>query len=80
MLDSDVLDAAIDAAEDCEVIVAVGTSLNVTPVASLFPLAIENGAVGYIVNAEPTPFDAWADDVLGGDIEDVLPSLLSKLS
>ena len=80
MLDGDVLDAAIDAAEDCEVIIAVGTSLNVTPVASLFPLATENGAVGYIVNAEPTPFDAWADDVLDGDIEDVLPPLLSKLS
>ncbi len=80
MLDGDVLDAAIDAAEDCEVIIAVGTSLNVTPVASLFPLAIENGAVGYIVNAEPTPFDAWADDVLDGDIEEVLPPLLAKLS
>lgn len=79
MLDGDVLDAAIDAAEGCEVIIAVGTSLNVTPAASLFPLAIENGAVGYIVNAEPTPFDAWADDVLDGDIEDVLPPLLAKL-
>lgn len=80
MLDEAVLDAAIDAAEDCEVIIAVGTSLNVTPVASLFPLAVESGAVGYIVNAEPTPFDAWADDVLDGDIEDVLPPLLSTLS
>ncbi len=78
-LDADVLNAAAEAAQDCDVFVAVGTSLFVTPAADLFPLAIESGARGIIVNAEPTPFDGIADRVERRDIQDVLPELIADL-
>lgn len=76
VLDTDVLQASVDAVEACDAIVAVGTSLGVYPVAGLFPLALEHGAYGVIVNASPTPFDDEADQVVRGQIDDVLPGLL----
>ncbi|MEZ5085866.1 MAG: Sir2 family NAD-dependent protein deacetylase [Tessaracoccus sp.] len=75
-LDAAVLQASIDAAHDCDAIVAVGTSLGVYPVAGLFPEAMNQGAYGVIVNASPTPYDRIADEVHRGDIDDVLPGLL----
>lgn len=75
-LDMDVLQASIDAVEDCDAIVAVGTSLGVYPVAALFPEAIQNGAYSVIVNASPTPYDRIADLVVRGDIDEELPGLL----
>ena len=77
VLDADVLQAALDAVEDCDAIVAVGTTLGVYPVAGLFPLALQRGAYGVIVNNSPTPFDAEADEVVRGSIDDVLPGLLA---
>ncbi|GAA4285203.1 NAD-dependent protein deacetylase [Brevibacterium daeguense] len=79
MLDPDVLDAATAAAERCDLIVAVGTSLFVQPVASLFPMALDAGAIGVIVNAQPTPFDDMAEVVLSGDIQDELPRFIRSL-
>ncbi|HMR49735.1 MAG TPA: Sir2 family NAD-dependent protein deacetylase [Arachnia sp.] len=76
-LDADILNASIDAARDCDAIVAVGTSLGVYPVAGLFPEAVHHGAYGVIVNASPTPYDRIADEVVRGEIDDVLPRLLA---
>lgn len=76
VLDTDVLQASVEAAEGCDAIVAVGTSLGVYPVAGLFPLAMEHGAFGVIVNATETPFDSQANEVVRGKIDDVLPGLL----
>lgn len=76
VLDVDVLEASMAAAEQCDAIVAVGTSLGVYPVAGLFPLAMEHGAFGVIVNGSETPFDREADQVVRGQIDDVLPELL----
>lgn len=76
VLDTDVLQASLDAVEDCDAIVAVGTTLGVYPVAALFPLALERGAFGVIVNASETAFDEDADQVVRGRLDDVLPSLL----
>ena len=76
VLDAEVLEAAVAAAEDCDAIVALGTSLSVYPVAGLFPLALERGAYGVIVNASQTPYDSDADQVVRGQLDDVLPALL----
>ena len=76
VLDPDVMQAAVAAAEDCDAIVAVGTTLGVYPVAGLFPLAMEHGARGVIVNASRTAFDDEADEVIRGQLDDVLPGLL----
>ena len=76
VLDADVLQAAVEAVEDCDAIVAVGTTLGVYPVAGLFPLALERGARGVIVNATETAFDREADDVVRGQLDDVLAGVL----
>jgi NAD-dependent deacetylase len=78
-LDADVMDAAIDAARDCDVFLAVGTSLQVYPVAGLVDLAQGMGARLVVVNAEPTPYDRDAHAVFREPIDEVLPSLLSPV-
>jgi NAD-dependent deacetylase len=76
-LDEHVMDAAVDAARDCDVFLAVGTSLQVYPAAGLCDLAQAAGARLVVVNAEPTPYDGGADAVLRDPIDEVLPRLLS---
>lgn len=76
LLDPGVLDAAVDLAGSCDLVLAVGTSLQVHPVAGLVPYAVNLGARLVIVNAEPTPYDDWADAVVRDPIEDVLPTLI----
>lgn len=76
-LDEEVMDAAIDAARDCDVFVAVGTTLQVYPAAGLVDLAQGMGARVIVVNAEPTPYDGGADAVLRDPIDQVLPRLVS---
>lgn len=76
-LDADVLDAAAQAAADCEVFLAVGTSLGVHPAAGLVEVAAAHGARVVIVNAEPTPYDGLADLVVREPISAALPRLLT---
>jgi NAD-dependent deacetylase len=72
----DVIDRAMQAAGEAEVLLAVGTSLQVYPIAGAVPLAKRAGARVVIVNAEPTPFDDLADAVFNDSISEVLPRLL----
>ncbi|NOT25688.1 MAG: NAD-dependent deacylase [Acidobacteria bacterium] len=71
-----VISRAMRAAETADLLLAVGTSLQVYPVAGAVPVAHDAGAHIVILNGEPTPFDELADAVLGGSIGDVLPRLL----
>jgi NAD-dependent deacetylase len=64
------------AARACDVMLAVGTTLEVQPVAGIVPLAKVNGARVMIVNADPTAGDRLADLVIRGRIGTVLPALL----
>ncbi|MBZ5556587.1 MAG: hypothetical protein LAO77_04860 [Acidobacteriia bacterium] len=74
-LDPDVITRAMRAAERADLLLAVGTSLQVYPVAGAVPLAKAAGARVVIVNAQPTPFDELADAVLREAIGEVLPAL-----
>ena len=69
----DVIDRATTAAAEADLLIAVGTSLQVYPVASVVPIAKAAGARVVIVNAEPTPFDHLADAVISTAIGEVLP-------
>jgi NAD-dependent deacetylase len=71
----EVIDRAMRAAEQAELLLAVGTSLQVYPIADAVPAAKAAGARVVIVNAEPTPFDDFADAVLAGSIGEILPTL-----
>ena len=75
-LDQRVIAAAAEAAADCDVFVAVGTSLQVWPVAGLTEIAAASGARVVVVNAEPTPFDDLAHLVVREPIGTALPRLL----
>jgi NAD-dependent deacetylase len=73
----EVIDRAMQAAGEADLFLAVGTSLQVYPIAGAFDIARSAGAKTVIVNAEPTPFDDVADAVLGGSISAVLPALVT---
>lgn len=64
------------AAENCDVLLAVGTTLAVYPIASVLPLAVENGAKVVILNDEPTELDDLADYLLRHPISETLPLLV----
>ena len=68
---------AFDAARDCDLMLAVGTSLAVFPIARVVPKAHESGARVVILNGEATDMDDRADAVLRGEIGKVLPRLIS---
>ena len=72
----EVIDRALKAAQEADLLLAIGTSLNVYPVAGAVPLAKSAGAKVVILNAQPTPMDDIADAVLRGAIGEVLPRLV----
>ncbi len=71
----EVIDQAMQAAARADFFLAVGTSLQVYPVAGTVEVARAAGAKIVIVNAEPTPFDGIADAVFNDSISRVLPRL-----
>jgi NAD-dependent protein deacetylase/lipoamidase len=68
--------AAMERAEalskECDLFLAIGSSLVVWPAAGFPLMAKRNGAALVIINREPTDFDDIADLVLHDDIGDVL--------
>jgi NAD-dependent deacetylase len=71
----EVIDAAMRAAQECDVLLAAGTSLSVFPAASVVPLARAAGAAVIIVNGQPTAMDDIADVVLTGSLSEILPAV-----
>ena len=71
------VEACAAAAGDCDVFLAVGTSLQVWPAAGLADLAVRSGARLVVVNAEPTPYDDVADLVVREPIGTALPRLVA---
>ncbi|ATZ28398.1 NAD-dependent protein deacetylase [Streptomyces lavendulae subsp. lavendulae] len=79
-LDPEVLAQSVAVAKGCQVFIAVGTTLQVQPAASLAGMAAEAGARLIIVNAEETPYDALADEIVREPIGTALPALLSRIA
>ena len=69
---------AQEAAEGCDLILAIGTTLAVYPIAAMVPIAKEAGARVVILNGEPTEMDGVADAVLHGSISEILPQLVPE--
>jgi NAD-dependent deacetylase len=72
-----VLERAMRAAGEADLFLAVGTSLQVYPVAGAVDIARAAGARIVIVNAQPTPFDETAGAVFHESISEVLPAIIS---
>jgi NAD-dependent deacetylase len=67
------------AARACDLLLAVGSTLSVYPIAEVVPLAAAHGADLVIVNGEPTAMDDLADVVVRGSISEVLPAMVTGI-
>lgn len=67
---------AEQAARQCDLMLAVGTTLAVYPIADVVPVAKRSGASVIIVNGEPTAMDGLADVVVRASIGEVLPVIV----
>jgi NAD-dependent deacetylase len=72
MLPADVLMQATRLSREADLMLAIGSSLVVTPAADLPRLAKSAGARLVIINRDPTPLDRIADVILRHSIGDVL--------
>jgi NAD-dependent protein deacetylase/lipoamidase len=70
---------ATDMAERAELMICVGSSLAVHPVAALPGLTLERGGRLAIVTKGETPYDDAAELRLGGEVDEELAALLAAL-
>ena len=71
----EVIDRAMSAAAEADLMLAIGTTLQVQPVASMVPIAARAGAQVVIVNDQPTAMDSIADVVIRAPIGAVLTTI-----
>lgn len=68
------------AARSCDLLLAVGSTLSVYPVAGIVPTAKRSGARIVIMNGSPTEMDRLADVVVSGPLGITLPSVVAHLA
>ena len=79
MLPSDAMADATALCEEADLVICVGTSLEVYPVAGLPSVALNRGARLAIVTKGPTPYDRDATVRLEGDVVEDLQAVLAAL-
>ncbi len=79
-LPEDVLARAKEMANECDLFLVVGSSLQVTPAAALPRLALVRDVPLIIINLQPTPLDDYADVILRAKAGDALPPIVAALS
>ncbi len=72
----EVIDRAMWVSSQADLLVAVGSTLAVYPVAHCVPTARTSGAKVIIINGERTEMDHHADVVVNGQISELLPALV----
>ena len=75
----DTLERAQRLTIEADLLLCVGSSLEVYPVAQLPSIALQTGASLAIVTQGPTPYDADATVKLDGDVEAELQALVAAL-
>jgi NAD-dependent deacetylase len=78
-LDADVIQRAGDLAAAADMLLCIGSSLEVYPVGGLPELTLRGGGEVALVTQGPTPWDARAAVKLDGDVVDELRALLAAL-
>jgi len=79
LLPHDVVVAAQEAALHCDLMLVVGSSLEVMPAADLPALAVRSGSKLIIATRGMTPFDHLADVIIRGDVAQTIPWLAHHL-
>ena len=64
---------------NCDLLLVVGASLDVSPISSFPTVASEGGAKVVIISERQSPWDDYADAVIYGKPSQVLPFLVAKL-
>ncbi|MEV6554209.1 Sir2 family NAD-dependent protein deacetylase [Nocardia sp. NPDC051756] len=67
------------AAQTSAIFLAIGSSLQVEPAASMCAVAVENGADLVIVNNEATPYDSMATELVREPIGAAVPRLVAEI-
>jgi NAD-dependent deacetylase len=79
-LDPDTIGQARQIAAHSGLLIAIGSSLQVEPVASLCAIAADAGGRLVIVNRDPTPYDGLATAVIRDPIGTAIPQICAALS
>ena len=79
LLPEEAMDEAAALAARAQLLLCVGSSLEVYPVAGLPSITLSSGGSVAIITRGPTPYDADADVRLEGDVVEDLDSLLAAL-
>ena len=79
-LDPVVLARAVRAAQECNLMLAIGSTLTVEPAASLCGVAVDHGASLVVVNRDPTPYDEMATEVITEPIGTAVPRIADLLA
>jgi NAD-dependent deacetylase len=66
-------------AERCDLMLVLGSSLEIAPAAEIPFVALRCGARAIVVNYQPTPLDSQADVVIYKDVADVLPQIIREI-
>ncbi len=74
----EVMERALTVAQECDVLLAVGSTLTVGPANQVVPRAKANGARVVIVNGDETAMDKYAHVVLQGSITPILQALVAS--
>lgn len=79
LLPQPALEAALQAAQECDLFFSIGTSGLVEPAASLPEIALQSGRCVIEVNPNPTPLSRRASFVLSGPAGEILPGLVQAI-
>jgi NAD-dependent deacetylase len=71
----EVIERAMRVAAEADLLLAIGSTLQVYPAAGVVPAASDAGARIVIMNNQPTPLDPLADALLRGPIGELLPAV-----
>jgi len=77
-LPQETLQEAIRRAQDCDLLIVIGSTLTVYPAAYIPTYAGEAGAKLAIVNLTPTPFDNYAAVVIRGKAGEIMSEVMEK--
>ncbi len=78
-LPQETLREAMRRAQNCDLLIVIGSSLAVYPAAYVPTYAREAGATLAIVNLTPTPFDHYAEVVIRGGAGEVMSKVMEKV-
>ena len=70
---------AKEAARKCDLMIIIGSSLEVYPASDLPVIAYRKNAKIIIINIQPTPLDKIADIIIRDDVAIILPEIIEQL-